>query len=41
MTCGPIYKSSYDKNNENINEEFTINLIDERINIYNKYNDDL
>ena len=36
-----MYRSSYDKNNENIPEEFIVNLIDERINIYNNYNDDL
>ena len=41
MPIGPMYRSSYDKNNENIPEEFIVNLIDERINIYNNYNDDL
>ena len=41
IPCESIYRSSYDKNNENIPEEFTVNLLDERINIYNKYNDDL
>ena len=41
MPSGSMYRSSYDKNNENIPEEFTVNLIDERVNIYNNYKDDL
>ena len=41
ISIGSMYRSSYDKNNENIPEEFIVNLIDERINIYNNYKDDL
>jgi hypothetical protein len=31
----------YDKNRENVPEEFTVNFIDERIDVYNNYNDKL
>ena len=41
IPSGAMYRTKYDINNENIPEEFTVNLIDERINIYNDYSDDL
>ena len=41
LPSGPMYRSMYDKNIENIPEEFTVNLIDERVNIYENYNDNL
>ena len=41
LPIGPMYKTRYDENSEQIPEEFTVNNIDERINLYNEYNDNL
>ena len=41
LPSGPMYRSRYDKNNNDIPEEFTVNYIDERINLYNAYDDSL
>ena len=41
LPSGPMYRTKYDKNNNDVPEEFTVNYIDERINIYNAYDDSL
>ena len=41
LPIGPMYKASYSKKEKNIPEEFVVNLVDERINIYNDYSDNL
>ena len=41
LPIGPMYKTRYDENSEQIPEEFTVNNIDERIKLYNEYNDNL
>ena len=41
IPVGPMYKTRYDNNNDSIPEEFTVNYIDERINIYKDYSDNL
>ena len=41
LPIGPMYRTEYNKNNVELPEEFTINYIDERINLYNAYNDNL
>ena len=41
LPCGPMYRSRYDKNNNDVPEEFIVNYIDERVNLYNAYDDNL
>ena len=41
LPMGPMHRTRYDEKNEDIPEEFVINNIDERINLYNEYNDNL
>ena len=41
LPTGPMYRTKYDEKNEDIPEEFVINYIDERVNIYNVYSDNL
>ena len=41
IPIGSMYRTRYDEKNEEIPEEFVINNIDERINIYNEYSDNL
>ena len=39
LPSGPMYRTKYDKKNNDIPEEFTVNYIDERVNLYNAYDD--
>ena len=41
IPVGPMYRTKYDEKDENIPEEFTVNYIDERVNLYNAYDDSL
>ena len=41
IPAGPMYRNKHNETTEEIPEEFTINNIDERINLYNAYNDNL
>ena len=41
IPIGSLFRNVYDKNSENVPEEFTVNFIDERIDVYNNYNDQL